>query len=326
MEVEQETNAQRQQARLCRRNEMAKAESVESLSHMMDPEMRQTMVDVRQALELDYTDTLDNDVSSEADEEEDACSITSELNHLPTLQQYIRDDLVKAVDTYNKRPGPRLSFDEDCEDTESDDSDETVTKAHTVDDATTMLFDDLDAWVQQRVSCVDGSLKAIPSNTPADTEKHVIPRMTTMSNKVLAIQACRGTKKNAKTAGVWNSKALGNWFIQTARKWWRRGESDDCSCVSKQSDKKQLTPKEIKAIQKRVTLSNRSPNQQTSMEAVVVQKRTVSKTASGSIALMRVKAADGNVLRSSTNGFAKAASRRIWKLFATKQTSTSSEP
>jgi hypothetical protein len=88
--------------------------------------------------------------------------------------------------------------------------------------------------------------------------------------------------------------------------------------VSKQSDKKQLTPKEIKAIQKRVTLSNRSPNQQPSLEA--------SKTASGSIALMRVKAADGNVLRSSTNGFAKAASRRIWKLFATKQTSTSSEP
>jgi hypothetical protein len=235
---------------------MAKAESVESLSHLMDPEMRQAMLDVRQALELDYTDTLGNDVSFGADEEEDACSITSELNHLPILQQYIRDDLVKAVDTYNQRPGPRLSFDEDCEDTESDDSDETITKAHTVDDATTKLFSDLDAWVQQRVSCVDSTLNTAPSNTQADAEKHVKPRKTTMPKKAFALKVGVGTPNGAKTVGVWNSKSLGNWFIQAARKWWRRGEADDCSSVSKQSCKKQLTPKEIKVIQKRVTTSN----------------------------------------------------------------------
>jgi hypothetical protein len=60
------------------------------------------------------------------------------------------------------------------------------------------------------------------------------------------------------------------------------------------------------------------------MEAV--KKRETSKTASGSITLMRMKAVDGAILPGATNGFAKSASRRIWKLFATKKTSTSSEP
>jgi hypothetical protein len=324
MEDKQEPDAQRQQERICRRNGMAKGESVESLSHMMDPEMRQTLVDVRQALELDYTDTFDNDVSSEADEDEDECSIASELNHLPILQQYVRDDLVKAVDAYNKRPRPRLSLDEYCEDTESDDSDETITKAHTVDDTTTKLFSDLNAWVQQRVSSVDGTLNTTPSITQADIEKHVEPRKMTMPKNALAIQVCRGTPKGAKTAGAWSSKSLGNWFIQTARKWWRRGEASDCSSVSKQSCKKQLTPKEIKAIQKRVTSANRIPNQQSSMEAV--EKRKACHSASGSITLMRMKGSTGAILPGATNCFANAASRRVWKLFATKQTSTSNEP